>query len=178
MLLACSISGGDRKELHIEYLTKLNQSIQESLMPKIEELTDDINTIFQPQTYFFDENFNTNNDKRLKCLFMNLSNVIEERDHYFEEILELEQDKEILKEKLEFYQSSSNNLLNVVGPTSTNLRSTPSQTSLNTFLNDLETKNPGIEITEYKTKMRQMKSDLYVRFSLNLIRLSTFVFVV
>ncbi|CAF4607815.1 unnamed protein product, partial [Rotaria sp. Silwood2] len=76
-------------------------------------------------------------------------------------MLELEQDKETLKQKLELYQSSSSNLLNIGGCNNgTNLHSTPSQTSLNTFLNDLETKNPGIEITEYKTKMRQMKSDL------------------
>jgi hypothetical protein len=49
-----------------------------------------------------------------------------------------------------------------VNNAATNLHSTLSQTSLNTFLNDLETKNPGIEITDYKTKMRQMKSDLSV----------------
>ena len=107
-------------------------------------------------------------------LFNNCISLIAERDHYFEEILELEQDKQGLKEKLELYQSSSSNLINVGvagGGTGgcgggggagagSNLHSTPSQTSLNTFLNDLETKNPGEEITEYKSKMRQMKSDL------------------
>jgi hypothetical protein len=134
-------------------------------MPHIEELTNEINTILQPQEYFFNDYFNTDNDKRLKCLFINSINLINERDHYFEEILELEQDKETLKQKLELYQSSSSNLINIGGGGGgggggTNLHSTPSQTSLNTFLNDLETKNPGIEITEYKTKMRQMKSDL------------------
>jgi len=133
-------------------------------MPHIEELTNEINTILQPQEYFFNDYFNTDNDKRLKCLFINSINLINERDHYFEEILELEQDKEALKQKLELYQSSSSNLINIGGGGGggggTNLHSTPSQTSLNTFLNDLETKNPGIEITEYKTKMRQMKSDL------------------
>jgi hypothetical protein len=128
-------------------------------MPYIEELTNEINTILQPQEYFFNENFNTDHDQRLKCLFLNLMNLIHERDHYFEVILELEQDKETLKEKLDLYQSSSSNLIHIGGG-GTNLHSTPSQTSLNTFLNDLESKNPGIEITEYKTKMRQMKSDL------------------
>jgi hypothetical protein len=128
-------------------------------MPYIEELTNEINTILQPQEYFFNENFNTDHDQRLKCLFVNLMNLIHERDHYFEVILELEQDKETLKEKLDLYQSSSSNLIHIGGG-GTNLHSTPSQTSLNTFLNDLESKNPGIEITEYKTKMRQMKSDL------------------
>jgi len=163
LLLACSVSGGDRKDIHIQQLARLNESIQQSLMPYIEELTNDINTILQPQEYFFNESFNTDNDQRLKCLFLNLINLINERDHYFEEVLELEQDKETLKQKLELYQSSSSNLINIGGGGSgggTNLHSTPSQTSLNTFLNDLETKNPGIEITEYKTKMRQMKSDL------------------
>ena len=145
-------------------------------MPHIEELTDEINGTLQPQDYFFNEQFNTDHDKRLRCLFDNCIRLIAERDHYFEEILELEQDKQALKEKLELYQSSSSNLINV-GVTSggagngggsggsgaaagSNLHSTPSQTSLNTFLNDLETKNPGVEITEYKSKMRQMKSDL------------------
>ncbi len=164
LLLACSVSGGDRKDIHIQQLARLNESIQQSLMPYIEELTNDINTILQPQEYFFNESFNTDDDQRLKCLFLNLINLINERDHYFEEVLELEQDKETLKQKLELYQSSSSNLINIGGGGSgggTNLHSTPSQTSLNTFLNDLETKNPGIEITEYKTKMRQMKSDLY-----------------
>ena len=164
LLLACSVSGGDRKDIHIEHLTRLNESIQQSLMPHIEELTDDINTILQPQEYFFDDIFNTSSDKRVRCLFMNLINLINERDHYFEEILELEQDKETLKQKLEVYQSSSSNLINI-GAGMSNLHSTPSQTSLNTFLNELEMKNPGIEITEYKTKMRQMKSDMYVSFS-------------
>jgi hypothetical protein len=132
-------------------------------MPHIEELTNEINTIVQPQDYFFNDYFNTDNNKCLKCLFTNLINLIHERDHYFEEILELEQDKETLKQKLELYQSSSSNLINIgVNNTTTNLHSTLSQTSLNTFLNDLETKNPGIEITDYKTKMRQMKSDLSV----------------
>ena len=131
-------------------------------MPHIEELTNEINTILQPQEYFFNDHFNTDNDKRLKCLFVNLVNLINERDHYFEEILELEQDKETLKQKLELYQSSSSNLITIGGGSGggTNLHSTLSQTSLNTLLNDLETKNPGIEITEYKVKMRQMKSDL------------------
>ncbi len=166
MLLACSVSGGDRKDIHIQHLATLNESIQQSLMPHIEELTNEINTILQPQEYFFNDYFNTDNDKRLKCLFINSINLINERDHYFEEILELEQDKDTLKQKLELYQSSSSNLINIGGGGGggggggTNLHSTPSQTSLNTFLNDLETKNPGIEITEYKTKMRQMKSDL------------------
>lgn len=127
-------------------------------MPHIEELTNDINRIVQPQEYFFTDDFNTDYDKRLKNLFFNLINLISERDQYFEEILELEQDKQTLKEKLDLYQSSSSNLINI--PNGTNLHSTPSQTSLNTFLNDLETKNPGIEITEYKAKMRQMKSEL------------------
>jgi len=132
-------------------------------MPHIEELTNEINTIVQPQDYFFNDYFNTDNNKCLKCLFTNLINLIHERDHYFEEILELEQDKETLKQKLELYQSSSSNLINIgANNTTTNLHSTLSQTSLNTFLNDLETKNPGIEITDYKTKMRQMKSDLSV----------------
>lgn len=163
LLLACSVSGGDRKDLHIEHLTTLDESIQQSLMPHIEELTNEINNILQPKEYFFTDDINTDNDKRLKCLFVNLIDLIQQRDAYFEEILELEQDKEMLKQKLDLYQSSSSNLINVginscVG--TTNLHSTPSQTSLNTFLNDLETKNPGIEITEYKTKMRQMKSDL------------------
>jgi hypothetical protein len=169
LLLACSISGGDRKDVHIEHLTKLNESIQQSLMPHIEELTDDINSILQPQEYFFDEQFNTHDDKRLKGLFINLINLVQERDHYFEEILELEQDKQTLKHKLDVYQSSSNNLL-LIGKETSNLLSTPSQTSLNTFLNDLETKNPGIEITEYKTKMRQMKSDLFVQMIENFSR--------
>ncbi len=160
LLLACSVSGGDRKDIHIQQLARLNESIQQSLMPYIEELTNDINSILQPQEYSFNDSFNTDNDQRLKCLFVNLINLINERDHYFEEILELEQDKETLKQKLELYQSSSSNLINVGSSGGTNLHSTPSQTSLNTFLNDLETKNPGIEITEYKTKMRQMKSDL------------------
>jgi len=163
LLLACSVSGGDRKDLHIEHLTTLNESIQQALMPHIEELTNEINNILQPQEYFFTDEINTDNDKRLKCVFVNLIHLIEQRDAYFEEILELEQDKAILKQKLDLYQSSSSNLINIgtnscVG--TTNLHSTPSQTSLNTFLNDLETKNPGIEITEYKTKMRQMKFDL------------------
>jgi hypothetical protein len=132
-------------------------------MPHIEELTNEINTIVQPQDYFFNDYFNTDNNKCLKCLFTNLINLIHERDHYFEEILELEQDKETLKQKLELYQSSSSNLINIgANNATTNLHSTLSQTSLNTFLNDLETKNPGIEITDYKTKMRQMKSDLSV----------------
>ncbi|CAF0838079.1 unnamed protein product [Rotaria sordida] len=161
LLLACSVSGGDRKDIHIQHLTTLNESIQQSLMPHIEELTNEINIILQPQEYFFNDYFNTDNNKYLKCLFINLINLINERDHYFEEILELEQDKQTLKQKLELYQSSSSNLLNIGNCNSgTNLHTTPSQTSLNTFLNDLETKNPGIEITEYKTKMRQMKSDL------------------
>ncbi|CAF3286345.1 unnamed protein product [Rotaria socialis] len=165
LLFACSVSGGDRKDIHIQHLTRLNESIQQSLMPHIEELTNEINTILQPQEYFFNDYFNTDNNKQLKCLFINLMNLLNERDHYFEEILELEQDKQTLKQQLELYQSSSSNLLNIgCGSNSngggTNLHSTPSQTSLNTFLNDLETKNPGIEITEYKTKMRQMKSDL------------------
>jgi hypothetical protein len=131
-------------------------------MPHIEELTNEINTILQPREFFFNDYFNTDNDKRLKNLFINLINLINERDHYFEEILELEQDKDTLKQKLELYQSSSSNLINIGGNGNggTNLHSTPSQTSLNTILNDLETKNPGIEITEYKTKMRQIKSDL------------------
>jgi len=135
-------------------------------MPHIEELTNEINRIVQPQDYFFNDYFNTDNNKHLKCLFINLINLINERDHYFEEILELEQDKDALKQKLDLYQSSSSNLINIGagggggGGGGTNLHSTPSQTSLNTFLNDLETKNPGIEITEYKTKMREMKSDL------------------
>ena len=165
------MSGGDRKDIHIEHLTRLNESIQQSLMPHIEELTEDINTILQPQEYFFDDIFNTSSDKRVKCLFMNLINVINERDHYFEENLELEQDKETLKQKLDVYQSSSSNLINIGAGTS-NLHSTPSQTSLNTFLNDLEMKNPGIEITEYKTKMRQMKSDMYVGLFVLFRRLS------
>jgi hypothetical protein len=162
LLLACSVSGGDQKDIHIQHLATLNESIQQSLMPHIEELTNDINRIVQPQEYFFNELFNTDNNKLLQCLFVNLINLIHERDHYFEEILELEQDKQTLKQKLEIYQSSSSNLINIgaSGGGGTNLHSTPSQTSLNTFLNDLETKNPGIEITEYKTKMRQMKSDL------------------
>lgn len=164
LLFACSVSGGDRKDIHIQHLTTLNESIQQSLMPHIEELTNEINVILQPQEYFFNDYFNTDNNKQVKCLFVNLINLINERDHYFEEILELEQDKATLKQKLELYQSSSSNLLNIGtgGNTGTNLHSTPSQTSLNTILNDLETKNPGIEITDYKTKMRQMKSDLYV----------------
>ncbi|CAF4033760.1 unnamed protein product [Adineta steineri] len=164
LLFACSVSGGDQKDIHIQHLTTLDESIQQSLMPHIEELTNEINTIVQPQEYFFNDDFNTDNDKRLKCLFINLLNLINERDHYFEEILELEQDKDTLKQKLELYQSSSSNLINIGagGGTNsgTNLHSTLSQTSLNTFLNDLETKNPGIEITDYKAKMRQMKSDL------------------
>lgn len=159
LLLACSISGGDRKEFHIEHLTNLNESIQQSLMPRIEELTEEINSILQPQEFAFDETFNTMENKYLQCLFINLNNLIEERDHYFEEILELEQDKESLKEKLDLYQSSSNNLM-PIGTGTSNLHSTPSQTSLNTFLNDLETKNPGIEISDYKTKMRQIKCEL------------------
>lgn len=159
LLLACSISGGDRKEIHIEHIRQLNESIQHSLMPQIEELTEEINSILQPQDFSFDENLSTTQNKHLRCLFTNLNNIIEERDHYFEEILELEQDKQMMKQKLEVYQSSSNNLMrNCEGQS--NLHSTPSQTSLNTFLNDLETKNPGIEITDYKTKMRQLKSDL------------------
>lgn len=165
LLFACSVSGGDRKDLHIQHLTSLNESIQQSLMPHIEELTNEINTILQPQEYFFNDQFNTDDNTQLKSLFINLINLINERDHYFEEILELEQDKATLKQKLELYQSSSSNLLSIGGTNCTNnggsnLHSTPSQTSLNTILNDLETKNPGIEITEYKTKMRQMKSDL------------------
>ena len=160
LLLACSVSGGDRKDIHIQHLARLNDSIQQSLMPHIEELTNEINTILQPQEYFFNDYFNTDNDKRLRCLFINLINLIHERDYYFEEILELEQDKQTLKQKLDLYQSSSSNLINIGSNGGTNLHSTPSQTSLNTLLNDLETKNPGIEITEYKTKMRQMKSDL------------------
>lgn len=168
LLLACSVSGGDRKDIHIQQLARLNESTQQSLMPYIEELTNDINTILQPQEYFFTDGLNTDVDQRLKCLFSNLIRLIDERDHYFEEILELEQDKESLKQKLDLYQSSSSNLLIT---TTSNLRPTTSQTSLNTFLNELETKNPGIEITEYKTKMRQMKSDLYAR---NLSFLSRF----
>ena len=160
LLLACSVSGGDRKDIHIQQLARLNESIQQSLMPYIEELTNDINTILQPREYFFNDIFNTDHDQRLKCLFTNLIHLIHERDRYFEEILELEQDKESLKQKLELYQSSSSNLISTTG---TNLHTTPSQTSLNTFLNELEIKNPGIETTEYKTKMRQMKSDLYAR---------------
>ncbi|CAF0765219.1 unnamed protein product [Adineta ricciae] len=164
LLFACSVSGGDQKDVHIQHLTTLDESVQQSLMPHIEELTNEINTIVQPQDYFFTDDFNTDNDKRLKCLFTNLLNLINERDHYFEEILELEQDKATLKQKLELYQSSSSNLLSTGGANSggsgTNLHPTLSQTSLNTFLNDLETKNPGIEITDYKTKMRQMKSEL------------------
>ena len=164
------MSGGDQKDVHIQHLTTLDESVQQSLMPHIEELTNEINTIVQPQDYFFTDDFNTDNDKRLKCLFTNLLNLINERDHYFEEILELEQDKETLKQKLELYQSSSSNLLSTgaanSGGSGTNLHPTLSQTSLNTFLNDLETKNPGIEITDYKTKMRQMKSELYVFFRL------------
>ncbi|UJR26609.1 hypothetical protein I4U23_007928 [Adineta vaga] len=164
LLFACSVSGGDQKEIHIQHLTTLDESVQQSLMPHIEELTNEINTLVQPQEYFFTDDFNTDNDKRLKYLFTNLANLINERDHYFEEILELEQDKESLKQKLELYQSSSSNLINIGGnsgsSSGTNLHPTLSQTSLNTFLNDLETKNPGIEITDYKTKMRQMKTEL------------------
>jgi hypothetical protein len=39
----------------------------------------------------FNEDVNTDNDQHLKCLFMNLINLIYERNYSFEEILELEQ---------------------------------------------------------------------------------------
>ena len=45
LLFACSVSGGDKKDLHIQNLTRLNESIQQFLMPHIEELTNEINKL-------------------------------------------------------------------------------------------------------------------------------------
>ncbi|CAF0914475.1 unnamed protein product, partial [Didymodactylos carnosus] len=155
LLLACSISG-DSKEVHIRRLQTLDEPVQQSLMPYLQEFTDDINSTIQPSTP---------KDESLKILFLNIEKLVQERDILYEDILELEQDKDLLKQKLEQYQSGSNLIQggekgekNMSG--GGGLHSTPSQTSLNTFLNDLEAKHPEIEISEYKQKMRQMKLDI------------------